>query len=276
VISKENNMELSKHHLPLIIGGTAVSLAAAGYIGYLIGLKKDKSYVHFEKRTVFKSHESGDEIDKYIMKYSLREPSVLQELREYTYKNIDTPEYLTDPIESQFFRFILNILDAKKCLEVGMYTGYNALSCALTIPTNGCVYGLEMNEGYTDVAKKFFEKANAADRLKTFSGSALENMEKLLEEGHSETFDFVYIDADKQNYGNYLDKALLLVRVGGVIALDNTLYQGLVVDLNEEASPVLLDRAKAIHKLNEKLKADKRFLLSFLRISDGVTLCQKV
>lgn len=239
---------------------------------------EDKSKVHFEKRSVFKSYddESGDPVDRYVVNQSLREPVVLKELRMYTRENVEIPECLTDPIEAQFFRLLLNMLNAKKCLEIGMYTGYNTLSCALTIPPDGIVYALEINQKFIDVAQKFFKKAEVDDRIEVLSGDAVDAMDRLIQENHAGTFDFIYVDADKHDYDKYLEKGLELLRYGGVIALDNTLYQGLVVEFDERADKVLLDRAKALHELNKKIKMDDRFQLSLLKIADGVTICRKI
>lgn len=239
---------------------------------------EDKSKVHFEKRSVFKSYddESGDPVDRYIVNQSLREPVVLKELRMYTRENVEIPECLTDPIEAQFFRLLLNMLNAKKCLEIGMYTGYNTLSCALTIPPDGIVYALEINQKFIDVAQRFFKKAEVDNRIEILSGDAVDAMDRLIQENHAGTFDFIYVDADKHDYDKYLEKGLELLRYGGVIALDNTLYQGLVVEFDERADKVLLDRAKALHELNKKIKMDDRFQLSLLKIADGVTICRKI
>ena len=239
---------------------------------------EDKSKVHFEKRSVFKSYddESGDPVDRYVVNQSLREPVILKELRMYTRENVEIPECLTDPIEAQFFRLLLNMLNAKKCLEIGMYTGYNTLSCALTIPPDGIVYALEINQKFIDVAQRFFKKAEVDDRIEVLSGDAVDAMDRLIQENHAGTFDFIYVDADKHDYDKYLEKGLELLRYGGVIALDNTLYQGLVVEFDERADKVLLDRAKALHELNKKIKMDDRFQLSLLKIADGVTICRKI
>ena len=239
---------------------------------------EDKSKVHFEKRSVFKSYddESGDPVDRYVVNQSLREPVVLKELRMYTRENVEIPECLTDPIEAQFFRLLLNMLNAKKCLEIGMYTGYNTLSCALTIPPDGIVYALEINQKFINVAQRFFKKAEVDDRIEILSGDAVDAMDRLIQENHAGTFDFIYVDADKHDYDKYLEKGLELLRYGGVIALDNTLYQGLVVEFDERADKVLLDRAKALHELNKKIKMDDRFQLSLLKIADGVTICRKI
>lgn len=241
-------------------------------------LVEDKSKVHFEKRSVFKSYddESGDPVDRYVVNQSLREPVVLKELRMYTRENVEIPECLTDPIEAQFFRLLLNMLNAKKCLEIGMYTGYNTLSCALTIPPDGIVYALEINQKFIDVAQRFFKRAEVDDRIEVLSGDAVDAMDRLIQENHAGTFDFIYVDADKHDYDKYLEKGLELLRYGGVIALDNTLYQGLVVEFDERADKVLLDRAKALHELNKKIKMDDRFQLSLLKIADGVTICRKI
>lgn len=214
--------------------------------------------------------------DAYIREHSLREPSVLKELREHTTANVPLAIMLTDPCESQFFRLLLNMLDAKKCMEVGTYTGYNALSCALTIPSDGIVYALDINESYVKEGYPFFEKAGVKDKIITKIAPALDTMDELISNGDDETFDFIYVDADKPGYSKYLDRAMVLLRSGGILALDNTLQGGRVTDVSAPMTDSRRSDATAMHELNKKLRLDNRFQLSFLNIADGVTLCRKL
>ena len=214
--------------------------------------------------------------DAYIQEHSLREPSVLKELREHTKANVPLAIMLTDPCESQFFRLLLNMLDAKKCMEVGTYTGYNALSCALTIPSDGIVYALDINESYVKEGYPFFEKAGVKDKIITKIAPALDTMDELISNGDDETFDFIYVDADKPGYSKYLDRAMVLLRSGGILALDNTLQGGRVTDVSAPMTDSRRSDATAMHELNKKLRLDNRFQLSFLNIADGVTLCRKL
>ena len=214
--------------------------------------------------------------DDYIAENSLREPSILKELREHTVANVPLAKMLTDPCESQFFRVLLNMLDAKRCMEVGTYTGYNALSCALTIPSDGIVYALDIEESFVREGYPFFERAGVKDKIITKIAPALDTMDELIASGDRETFDFIYVDADKPGYTKYLDRAMILLRSGGIVALDNTLQGGRVIDLKAPMSDDRRSDAEAIHALNKSLRMDNRFQLSFLNISDGVTLCRKI
>ena len=228
----------------------------------------------FKQKTLSYDLDNLDPIDDYIVNHSLREPDILKELRLHTLKNIEIPEFITNPLQSQFFRLLLNMLNAKKCLEVGMYTGYNTLSCALTIPPGGIVYALEINQQYAEVAQKFFKKAHIDDRIKILLGDPLQSINSLIEEKHKKIFDFIYIDMDRPS--KFFDKCLELLRYGGIIALNNTLYQGLVVSPDSHADPILMERSKEIHELNKRIKNDHRFQLSFLKLGNGVTVCRKI
>ena len=216
-------------------------------------------------------------VASYILDVSLREPNVLRELREHTKAKVQMSRMLSDPVQCQLFRLLLNMLDAKKCIEVGTYTGYNALSTALTLPEDGVVYALDVSEDFVRHGYEFFEKANVRDKIVVKIAPALETLDQLIADGGKETFDFIYIDADKENYGKYLDRALCLLRVGGIAALGNTLLGGRVMNLDDpDMEPSRKRIATVMHDLNKKLRLDNRFQLTFLNIVDGVTLCCKI
>lgn len=259
--------------------GIAAGIAVSSFVAGGIVAKFLSSPCQPEEAAPAQTVASSTEVrpySKYVSDNSLREPSILKELREHTVANVSRSMMLTDPVECQLLRVILNMLDAKRCIEVGTYTGYNALSCALTIPADGVVYALDVSEAYVKEGYPFFEKANVKDKIIVKIAPALESMDQLITEGQGETFDFIYIDADKLNYENYLDRALLLLRVGGVAVLDNTLQRGRVANLTEEMSIEHRHAAEYMDKLNKKIRLDNRFQLSFLDISDGVTICRKI
>lgn len=208
------------------------------------------------------------DFDQYVLEHSLREPSILRELREYTLKHVQAPESMTKPIEAQFFRLILNMIDARYCIEIGAFTGYNLLSCALSVPDNGTVYALEVNKEYLEHAHQFFEKAKVTHKIQTKIGVALESLDKLIQEKHNESIDFIYIDADHLNFANYLERSLVLLRVGGIVAISNTLLGATSGQSNTSS--------EAMHKLNLAIKLDNRFQLSVLNIGDGITICRKI
>lgn len=212
---------------------------------------------------------------KYVSDNSLREHAVLAELRDHTMKNVKRWRMLTDPVEAQFLSMLVKLVNAKKCLEVGTFTGYNALNCALAMPADGVVHALDISEEYVQHGYPFFEKANVKEKIKVHIGPAVESMDGFIKDGQTETFDFIYIDADKLGYWNYIERAYLLARIGGVIVVDNTLQKGRVADLTQEMDAERRAAAEFIHKVNQKLKTDSRFQLSFLDIADGVTVLRK-
>ncbi|XP_057292738.1 probable caffeoyl-CoA O-methyltransferase 2 [Hydractinia symbiolongicarpus] len=247
----------------------AGSLVAGSLFGYLISSRwcGKKSF-----QTIFKSYEDNNPIVHYVTENSLREPKILEELRVYTQQNVAMSLMLTDPLQAQFFRLLLNMLDAKKCIEVGTYTGYNALNCALALPSDGMVYALDISEEYVNHGKPFFEKANVAEKIDIRIAPAGETMDQLISQGHAGTFDFVYIDADKPGYDMYYEKGLMLVRKGGLIVLDNMLQHGKVVQSKETWNI----STQSIDKLNKKIKSDNRVQISFFNLGDGVTFCRKL
>jgi len=214
-------------------------------------------------------------LDKYIVENSLREVEVLEALRTHTFDNVKMSVMLTDPVEAQLFCMLLKMLNAKTCIEVGTYTGYNALNMALHIPHDGKVFALDIDAEYVNHGKPFFERAGVMEKIDIRIGPALDTMDTLIKEGHEGTVDFIYIDADKTNYTHYYEKGLVLLRRGGMIVLDNAFQGGKV--LNPSAhSGRYKDAAEAINKLNLKVQKDERVITSLLKIADGVNLCLKL
>ena len=237
-----------------------------------------------DKSGTKKSFRGMSKEDKYITENSLRENKLLEELRQHTWKNVQGGVMLSDEVQVQHFQMILKLINAKKCIEVGVFTGYNVLSTALTMPEDGVIYALDVSEEYMNHGKPYFERANVSHKIKPMIGKAADSLEQLIAEGHSGTVDFVYIDADKVNYELYYEKALVLLRTGGIVAFDNMLRRGLVYDpskikslsLVPEINPQsFLDDATILRNLTEKLHKDMRIDISFLKIGDGVIFCRK-
>ena len=237
-----------------------------------------------DKSGTKKSFRGMSKEDKYITENSLRENKLLEELRQHTWKNVQGGVMLSDEVQVQHFQMILKLLNAKKCIEVGVFTGYNVLSTALTMPEDGVIYALDVSEEYMNHGKPYFERANVSHKIKPMIGKAADSLEQLIAEGHSGTFDFVYIDADKVNYELYYEKALVLLRAGGIVALDNMLWQGLVYDptriqnlpVKTDKHKIFLEDATALRNLTKKLHKDTRIDISFLKIGDGVVFCRKL
>lgn len=209
------------------------------------------------------------EVYEYLQKVSLREPEILQKLRVQTHK-MSMGQMQICPEQGQFMQFLVEILGAKKTLDIGVFTGYSALVVALALPADGKVIGCDINGEWTTIAKRFWEMANVSAKMDLRLAPALETLNELIANGEAGTFDFAFIDADKANYPNYYELCLKLVRVGGVIAIDNVLWDGRVADLaNTENNTVV------IRKLNTMLSQDERITLSMLPIGDGLTLARK-
>ena len=237
-----------------------------------------------DKSGTKKSFRGMSKEDKYITENSLRENKLLEELRQHTWKNVQGGVMLSDEVQVQHFQMILKLINAKKSIEVGVFTGYSVLSTALTMPEDGVIYALDVSEEYMNHGKPYFERANVSHKIKPMIGKAADSLDQLIAEGHSGTFDFVYIDADKVNYELYYEKALVLLRADGIVALDNMLWQGLVYDptriqnlpVKPDKHKIFLEDATALRNLTKKLHKDTRIDISFLKIGDGVVFCRKL
>ncbi|OGT37819.1 MAG: SAM-dependent methyltransferase [Gammaproteobacteria bacterium RIFCSPHIGHO2_12_FULL_37_14] len=205
----------------------------------------------------------------YLKNNSLREPEVLKQLRNETNKKFQARMQIS-PEQGQFMRLLVEILNAKKSLDIGTFTGYSALAVALSLPDNGKVIACDTSVEWTNLAKHFWEIGNVAHKIDLKLAPALQTLDKLLTDGEVNTFDFVFIDADKQNYIAYYEKSLALLRTGGLIAIDNVLWGGRVAD------PTIHDTDTVIiRQLNSKILTDERVTISMLPIGDGLTLARK-
>eukprot|EP01091_Cochliopodium_minus_P008391 TRINITY_DN1896_c0_g1_i1.p1 TRINITY_DN1896_c0_g1~~TRINITY_DN1896_c0_g1_i1.p1 ORF type:complete len:226 (-),score=72.37 TRINITY_DN1896_c0_g1_i1:16-693(-) len=210
-------------------------------------------------------HVTGN-LYEYLLKVGVREDEVLKELRETSEKH-EKARMQTSPDEVQFLRLLLQILNAQKVIEVGVFTGHGTLAMALSLPKDGKLYALDISEEFTSIGKPFWKKAGVENIIDLRIAPAVETLDKLLETETGQ-IDFAFIDADKNNYDQYYERLLKLVRKGGIIAIDNTLWGGKVID--EKAND---DDTIAIRKLNEKIQNDNRVNVSMLGIADGLTLC---
>lgn len=210
-----------------------------------------------------------DALYKYLLNVSLREPDILKTLRAETAR-LSMHEMQISPEQGQFMALIAELINAQKVLEIGTFTGYSSLAVALALPANGKIVTCDINEEWTTIAKRFWQQANVAHKIDLHLAPALQTLDELINSGQKNSFDFVFIDADKQGYDAYYEKSLLLTRHGGLIMIDNTLWDGAVAD------PKINDAATcAIRALNEKLHHDDRITLSMLPISDGITFARK-
>jgi predicted O-methyltransferase YrrM len=206
---------------------------------------------------------------EYLLSVSVREAEILTQLRQETARHPMARMQIA-PEQGQFMALLVQLMGAKKTLEIGVFTGYSSLVVALALPPDGKLVACDVSEEYTAIARRYWQQAGVADKIDLNIGPALSTLDRLLAEGQAGTFDFAFIDADKSNYDNYYEKALELIRPGGAIAIDNVLWSGQVGD------PQIQDnRTNAIRSLNEKLHRDERVFISLVPIADGLTLALK-
>jgi predicted O-methyltransferase YrrM len=205
----------------------------------------------------------------YILAHSLREPPALTQLREETAQHKQARMQIS-PEQGQLMSTLVQLMGAKRVLEVGVFTGYSSLSMALALPEDGYLVACDISEEYTTIARRHWEAAGVAQKIDLRIAPATETLEQLIQAGESETFDFAFIDADKGNYGNYYDLAFQLLRPGGLMVIDNVLWSGRVVEAQSTDKIV-----QTIRTFNEKVALDDRVQVSILPIGDGLTLARK-
>ncbi|MBD2201995.1 class I SAM-dependent methyltransferase [Calothrix sp. FACHB-1219] len=205
----------------------------------------------------------------YLLSVSLREPEILAQLRQETATHPMAMMQIA-PEQGQFMALLVQLIGAKKTLELGVFTGYSTLIVALALPSNGKVVACDVSEEFTAIARRYWQQAGVADKIDLHIAPALETLDNLLAAGEAETFDFAFIDADKSNYDAYYERSLQLIRPGGLIAIDNVLWSGRVAD-----EQVKDNRTRKIRAFNEKLHQDQRITLSLVPIADGLTLARK-
>jgi len=210
-----------------------------------------------------------DRLYDYLVDVSVREPALLRELREETGK-LPMGMMQIGPEQGQFMRLLVELIGARRAVEVGTFTGYSALCVAEAMGPQGRLVACDVSEEYTAIARRYWARAGVADRIDLRLGPAVATLDKMLADGAAGTIDFVFIDANKPDYDAYYERALKLLRPGGLIAVDNVLWGGAVAD------PAADDEdTRAIRALNAKLAKDERVSLSLVPIGDGVTLARK-
>ena len=211
----------------------------------------------------------NDALYEYLLSVSLREPDVLCRLREETAK-MPQHNMQISPEQGQFIALLVELTGARKCLEVGTFTGYSTLSVALALPEDGQIVACDISEEFTSRAKPYWQEAGVAGKIDLRLGPALETLDALIANGESGAFDFAFIDADKVNYQGYFQRALDLIRRGGLILVDNVLWSGAVVDPARDD-----EDTEAIRAFNQARAGDPRISLSLVPIGDGLTLARK-
>jgi len=206
---------------------------------------------------------------RYLLRVSLREPPLLERLRKETAQLAHAGMQIA-PEQGQFMALLVRLTHARRCIEVGVFTGYSSLSCALAMPADGELLACDRSEEWTRVARRYWRQAGVDGRIRLRVAPALETLDAELDAGRAGTYDFAFIDADKANYANYYERCLRLLRAGGLIAVDNVLWGGSVVDAGDQR-----EDTRAIREFNERLHSDDRIDLSLVPIGDGLSLCRK-
>lgn len=205
------------------------------------------------------------EIDEYAVSKSEPTSDLLQELVAATHRETSAPRMLTGPLEGRFLKMIVQVTGARRILEIGMFTGYSALSMAEGLPDDGELITCDVDQHCIAIATKFFQRSPHGKKIKIKQGPALETMANL-----AGNFDLIFVDADKDNYSNYYEAALKLLKTGGVILIDNVLWSGKVINKANED-----ERSRAIAELNDRISKDERVDRVLLPIRDGIFFVRK-
>ncbi|WP_051311052.1 O-methyltransferase [Zooshikella ganghwensis] len=205
----------------------------------------------------------------YVRDISLRETNTLKALRNETLKMPECNMQIL-PEQGQFMALLVRLMQAKKALEIGVFTGYSSLCVAQALPDNGELIACDNNADWVNIGRKYWQQAGVEHKISTMIGSAKDSLQQLIDEKLEGSFDIAFIDADKENYDTYYEFALKLVRKGGLILLDNMLWSGAVVN-----SSITDTETKSLRALNKKISTDERIDLSLLPFADGLTLALK-
>lgn len=209
-----------------------------------------------------------DTLYQYLLDHSLREHPEQMALREATRKHPRGGMQIS-PEQGQFMSLLIKLIGARRTIEVGVFTGYSALTVALALPADGKILACDISDEYTAVGKPYWQRAGVADKIELVIAPATATLDARLATGEAGRYDFAFIDADKTGYDGYCERCLQLLRTGGLIAIDNTLWSG------DVARPAEDDDTRALQALNDKLHRDERIDVAMLPIGDGLTLARK-
>lgn len=209
-----------------------------------------------------------DELYRYLLDHNLQETDAQRALREHTQSMAESSLQIA-PEQTSLLQMLARLVGARRTLEVGVFTGYSALAVALTLPADGTLVACELNPDWIAVGRPFWRQAGVEDRIDVRIGPALDSLDAIIEAGEHESFDFAFIDADKPNYVHYYERAMTLVRPGGVIAVDNTLWQGKIAVSTPD------EHTAAIQELNDRVYGDERVHPALVNVGDGMTLALK-
>lgn len=204
-------------------------------------------------------------LENYIHQNSTAEDAVLRELTRETHMKVQMPQMLSGHLQGLFLEFISRMVQPKRILEIGTYTGYSAICLAKGLSKDGLLYTIDINDELEPMNTKYFEKAGISSKVKRLSGNAVKLVPEI-----NETFDMVFIDADKQNYATYLDLVIDKVRIGGYIIADNVLWSGKVAEDKKDKDTMAIDL------YNKQVAADTRLINFILPLRDGLNIAQKI
>jgi predicted O-methyltransferase YrrM len=211
----------------------------------------------------------AEEVYDYALGISPPEPDVLVRLRQAT-AAVPHSEMQIGPDQGRLMALLVKLIGARRCIEIGTYTGYSALAVALALPADGRLIACDVSAEWVDVGRPFWREAGVESRIDVRIRPALETLDALLADGAAGSFDFAFVDGDKPNYSAYLERLLSLLRVGGLIAVDNTLAVA--------GAPIVHGRsvsAQALRAFNERLRGDERVDQALLTVGEGLTLLRK-
>ncbi|KAI3904503.1 hypothetical protein MKW98_014683 [Papaver atlanticum] len=233
------------------------------YCADSVVVPEDKSYGNKQIISV------TSQLYDYILS-NVREPEILKKLREET-SSMRGSQMQVSPDQAQLLAMLVQILGAKRCIEVGVYTGYSSLAVALVLPESGRLVACERDTNCLEIAKKYYKQAGVTHKVDIRHALAADTLKSLIENGEACSYDFAFVDAEKKMYHEYFELLLQLVRVGGVIVVDNVLWHGKVAD------PEINDpRTVSIRDFNKSVTEDNRVSVSMVPIGDGMTICRKL
>ena len=211
-----------------------------------------------------------DRLYAYMLDISLREPEAMQGLRAVTAGH-EWAVMQISPEQAQFMQMLVRMIGARRCIEVGTFTGYSALAVALALPADGLLVACDISPEYTAIGMPYWLQAGVADMISLRIAPARDTLDQMLHLGEAGSYDFAFIDADKPGYPDYFERCMSLLRQGGVIAVDNVFRGGKVADPDTDS-----ENAIAMRAFNAMLKDDQRVEISLVPIGDGLTLARKL
>jgi len=210
-----------------------------------------------------------DALQRYVIESCVRESELLAELRTLT-QSYSSARMQISPEQGQLMALLVQATGARRCVELGTFTGYSSLCVATVLPEDGRLVCCDVSAEWTAIARRFWERAGVAHKIDLRLAPALETLDALIAAGEQGSYDFAFIDADKENYLPYYERCLQLLRPGGLIAADNTLWSGRVADPEDQS-----EGTRALREFNARLHRDDRVMIALLPMDDGLTLALK-